>query len=101
MKILDIAFKDMMRSLRNRFGIGMMLVAPLVITALIFFGFGGASSGKADLPVQKVGVVNLDQAPAGSVDLGKMVVEMFNDPSVSSWLVASGYTDEAAARAAV
>ena len=41
MKILDIAFKDLTRSFRSAFAIGMMVVAPLMLTGLIYFAFGG------------------------------------------------------------
>ena len=40
MKILDIAFKDLTRSFRSAFAVGMMFVAPLLITGLIYFAFG-------------------------------------------------------------
>ena len=36
MKILDIAFKDLIRSFRSVFAIGMMVVAPLMLTGLIY-----------------------------------------------------------------
>ena len=36
MKILDIAFKDLLRSFRSAFGLVMMFVAPLLITGLIY-----------------------------------------------------------------
>jgi len=35
MKILDIAFKDMIHSFRSVFAVGMMVVAPLMLTGLI------------------------------------------------------------------
>ena len=34
MKIIDIALKDLVRSFRSLFAIGMMFVAPLLITGL-------------------------------------------------------------------
>jgi ABC-2 type transport system permease protein len=104
MKILDIALKDLTRSFRSLFAVGMMVVAPLLITGLIYFAFGGLSRGKADLPAVKVGVVNLDVLPAGTAltaPLGNTIHDMFHDDSVKSWLTATDYADEAAARAAV
>ncbi len=97
MKILDIALKDMLRFFRSRFAIGMMFVAPLMITGLLYMAFGGTASGKTDLPVTKVVVVNLDEPPAGAPALGKLVVDMFNDPSVAGWLQASQADSESAA----
>jgi len=64
MKMLDIAFKDLTRSFRSLFAIGMMVGAPLLITGLIYFAFGGGHTSASDLPAVKVGVVNADQLPA-------------------------------------
>jgi ABC-2 type transport system permease protein len=104
MKVLDIAFKDLIRSTRNLFLIGMTVVAPLVITGLIFFAFGSMAGGDVSLNAISVGVVDNDRLPAGAlfdVSLGSMVREMFFDDSVKSWITAIDYSDEAAARAAV
>jgi len=101
MKAIDITLNDLKLSLRSLFLIGMTIVAPLVITGLLFFAFGGMAAGKADLPPLHLAVVNLDQPVTGQTVLGDLLVDMVNDPSVSSWLRASSYTDESAARAAV
>ncbi len=104
MKILDIAFKDLTRSFRSAFAIGMAVVAPLMLTGLIFFAFGGASNGTSSMPAVKVGVVNLDVLPANSplnVPLGDNIRSMFFDDSVKSWITASDYPDEKSARAAL
>ncbi len=104
MKILDIALKDLTRSFRSLFAIGMMVVVPLLITGLMYFAFGGFSKGSANVPAVKVGVVNLDSLPAKSgleEPLGKLIHDMFHDDSVKAWLTATDYADEAAARAAV
>src|SRR5512134_2619397 len=104
MKILDIAIKDLIRSFRSAFAIGMMVIAPLMLTGLIYFAFGGAASGDPDMPDIKVGVVNLDVLPANSVleaPLGVNIRSMFFDESVESWITAADYPDEASARAAI
>jgi ABC-2 type transport system permease protein len=52
----------------------------------------------------KVGVVNADQLPAGSVldaPIGDNIRSMFFDESVKSWITATDYADEASARAAI
>ncbi|HET7377830.1 MAG TPA: hypothetical protein VFK30_14045, partial [Anaerolineae bacterium] len=66
MKILDIAFKDLLRSFRSLFAIGMMFVAPLLITGLISLAFGGVnvSTGRFNLPTLNIAVANLDQPSA-------------------------------------
>lgn len=104
MKILDIALKDLVRSMRSLFLIGMAFAAPLLITALIYFSFGSIASGNVDMPTIKVGVVNLDGLPANSpleAPLGESIRSMFFDKSVQAWIHASDYPNEATARAAL
>ena len=104
MKILDIALKDLVRSMRSLFLIGMAFAAPLLLTALIYFAFGSIAGGDLSKPDTSVGIVNLDVLPAGAqLDtwLGGNIRSMFFDESVQSWITASDYPDEASARAAV
>lgn len=104
MKIIDIAFKDLTRSFRSAFAIGMMVVAPLMLTGLIYFAFGSMTSGDVSMTAIKVGVVNADQLPPESVldaPIGDNIRSMFFDESVESWITASDYPDETSARAAV
>jgi ABC-2 type transport system permease protein len=104
MKILDIAFKDLTRSFRSAFAIGMMVIAPLMLTGLIYFAFGGMSSGDVSMTAIQVGVVNADELPANTVldaPIGDNIRSMFFDESVESWIEASDYADEASVRAAV
>jgi len=104
MKILDIAFKDLTRSFRSAFAVGMMVIAPLLLTGLIYMAFGGMSGGDVSMTPITVGVVNADQLPAGSVltaPIGDNIRSMFFDESVESWITASDFPDEASARAAV
>jgi ABC-2 type transport system permease protein len=104
MKIIDIALKDLVRSMRSLFLIGMTLAAPLLITFLIYFAFGSMSSGDVSMTPIKVGVVNADLLPADAPlksPLGKSIRDMFFDDSVKSWITANDYADEAAARAAL
>jgi len=104
MKILDIAFNDLLRSFRSLFMIGMTIIAPLLLTGLIYFAFGGLAGGDVSMTAMKVGVVNADTLPADSpldAPIGENIRAMFFDESVESWIEASDYPDEAAARAAV
>ncbi|HLE91097.1 MAG TPA: ABC transporter permease, partial [Anaerolineales bacterium] len=104
MKILDIAFKDLTHSFRSAFAIGMMVVAPLMLTGLIYFAFGSMSSGEVSMTAIKVGVVNADELSEPSVldsPIGDAIRSMFFDESVESWIEASDYADEASVRAAV
>lgn len=101
MRILDIALKDLTRSFRSFFAIGMMVVAPLLISGLIYFAFGGFSSGKVDFPPLTVAVVNLDRPEQNVPNLSSILLEMFQSPSVGSWLTLETMSDEAAARQAL
>lgn len=101
MKLIDIAFKDMLRSFRSLFAIGMMVVAPLLITGLIYVAFSGQISGNPEMPVTKVVVVNGDEPPAGAPGFGEMAIEMMSDASVAKWLQVSTAVDEATARGMV
>lgn len=104
MKILDIAFKDLTHSFRSAFAVGMMVVAPLMLTGLIYFAFGSMSSGDVSMTAIKVGVVNADRLPADSVleaPIGDNIRSMFFDESLQSWITAADYADEASAREAV
>ena len=104
MKILDIAFKDLIRSFRSAFAIGMMVVAPLLLTGLIYVAFGGASNGDTKMPAIKVGVVNQDVLPADSpleTPIGDTIRSMFFDESVKSWITASDFVDETSVRLAL
>ena len=104
MKILDIAFKDLTRSFRSAFAVGMMVVAPLLLTGLIYFAFGGMSGGDVSMTPITVGVVNADRLPDDAVidtPIGDNIRSMFFDESVESWITAADYVDETTARAAV
>lgn len=104
MKILDIAFKDMTHSFRSVFAVGMMVVAPLMLTGLIYAAFGGMSGGDVSMTPIIVGVVNQDQLADNSMldaPIGDNIRSMFFDESVRSWITASDYADEASARAAL
>jgi ABC-2 type transport system permease protein len=104
MKIIAIALKDLTRSVRSLFLVGMTLAAPLLFTLLIYFAFGGMKSGDVSMTPIKVGVVNLDVLPVDApldTPLGASIHDMFFDDSVKSWIHATDYADEAAARAAV
>lgn len=104
MKILDIAFKDLTRSFRSLFAVGMTIVAPLLLIGLISLAFGGAFSGDPDLPAVSVGVYNADRLSDTTIldnALGENIRSMFFDESVESWITASEFSDENTLRAAL
>ena len=104
MKILDIALKDLTRSFRSAFAVGMTMVAPLLLIGLISLAFGGAFSGSSDLPDVRVGIYNADQLSDNTIlenPLGDGIRSMFFDESVQSWIYASDYQNESALRTAL
>ncbi len=104
MKVIDVALKDLTRSIRNLFLVGMAFIAPILITGLIYFAFGSMAGGNVDMIVINVGVVNADSLPENSplnVALGDNIHDMFFDDSVKSWLKARDYPDEVSARSAI
>ena len=70
MKIIDIAIKDVLCSLRSAFIVGMALGGPLLLTGLMYFAFGGMSGGNVSLTPIQVGVVNADKLPADALPDG-------------------------------
>jgi ABC-2 type transport system permease protein len=104
MKILDIALKDLVRSTRNFFLVGMAFAAPLLLTGLIYFAFGSLYRGDVSLAVVKVGVVNLDTLPANSksqASIGSLIHDQLFSEYLKSLIEASDYPDEAAVRMAI
>lgn len=99
MKVFDIAIKDLTQSFRSVFMVGMTIIAPLALTGLMYMAFGGMQGESPDLPKLVLGVVNHDQPVNDQEPLGELMVGMFTDSSVSSWLEVSQYSDEASARA--
>lgn len=103
MKILDIAFKDLLRSFRSLFAVGMMFVVPLLITGLIYFAFGGMRRGNSapDLPVTKAVVVNLDRPQGDGQNFGELLVAFLSDEQLATLISVSEMADETSARAAI
>ncbi len=64
-RILAIAFKDLRSTSRNIPALAMMLAAPLALSALLGFAFGGAASGFS-ISATRVAVADLDRPPAAS-----------------------------------
>src|SRR5512139_4100179 len=102
MKLFDIALKDLLRSFRSAFLLVMMFVAPMLITALLYFAFGRSGGGGFQLPVTRVLVANLDRAdPRSGLAAGQMLAEYLQSEEMSALLQVNIAADEAAARAAV
>lgn len=115
MKIIDIAIKDMLRSLRSAMGVVFMFAIPLGVTGLFYVMFGNiANSEGFELPRTALVVANLDQeAPrlqAGSGKtpggfnartLSELVVDVLRSEDLAGLLEVRLVDSAAQARAAV
>ncbi len=101
MKVIDIALKDLLRSLRSAVALVFMFVLPLLTTGVFHFAFGGLGDddGGLNLPTTRVQVVNLDQAPGFSA--GQILIELLQNEQLAELLKVSVVDDPASARAAV
>ena len=101
MKALDIALKDLSRSLRNAFFLVFGFALPLLTAALFHFAFGGMTSGDGDLnlPATEVLVVNQDQALAG-FSAGQLIADVLQGEDLDI-VHATEASDAARARSAV
>jgi ABC-2 type transport system permease protein len=102
MKILDIAFKDLLRSARSATFLAFGFAVPLLVSAIFYFAFGGLGSTSSgfDLPTTKVQVVNQDQSQAG-FSAGQTRVDLLKSPDLADLLQVTAAADAASARAAV
>ena len=83
MKILHIAWKDLLRSYRNLFLVGMAFVAPLLMGLLFSSAFGG--SEEFSIAAINIGIVNLDQVSSG-FSAGEAVVDLLSDQDLADLL---------------
>jgi ABC-2 type transport system permease protein len=104
MKILDIALKDILRSLRNYFFLGFGLGVPILMGVIFYFAFGGlASEGGFEIAQVEVLIVNLDEplAEYDGFSAGKILTDFLQSEELAGLLAATEATSAADARAAV
>ncbi len=99
-RILAIALKDLRSTFRNVPALAMMLAAPLALSALLGFAFGGG--GNFSITATKVAVVNLDTAPSSTqADIGGTIVDILKSPGLKDILTVTERQSAEAARAGV
>jgi ABC-2 type transport system permease protein len=102
MRVLAIVIRDLRQYSRNVPALVLSLAAPLVLTAIMGFAFGGLGGGAPQLQATTLQVANLDQGePGQAVSLGEQLVQMLQGPGFSELVQVTLAADEAAARAAV
>lgn len=115
MKIIDIAIKDLMRSLRNATALAFMFGIPLLMTGMFYFMFGNiADQGEFSLPRTRVMIANQDEGGPnlglrgknvpGDLEadtLGELVVKVLQSDELAGLVEVTFAPDAAAARQAV
>ncbi len=102
MKTLDIAWKDILRSVRSASFLAFGFVVPLLVSGLFYFAFSGLASDKGGftLPSTKVQVVNQDRAQMG-FSAGQMLLDILTSKELAPLLQVAEVPDPAGARTAV
>ena len=93
-KIWYIAYKDTLIRFRDRNGILLMLVAPLVLAAIMGAAFGGFG-GDAPAPISDIPIVIINQ---DSGDLGQAVVDILKSDDLAGLLEPVSSDDLAGAK---
>jgi ABC-2 type transport system permease protein len=104
MKILDIALKDIVRSLRNYFFLGFGLGVPILMGVIFYFAFGGlASEDGFEIAQVEVLIVNLDEplAEYDGFSAGKILADFLQSEELAGLLAATEVDSVADAHAAV
>jgi ABC-2 type transport system permease protein len=114
LKVIDIALKDLKRSLRSAIALVFMFGIPMLVTGMIYLMFGSTSSGGFTIPRTKLVIANLDhdgprlQASSRSVPGGirastmsDLVVKVLQSKDMADLLDVSLAPDGASARLAV
>ena len=115
LKAIDIALKDMTRSMRSLIAVAFMFGIPLLVTGMFYLMFGSASNqGGFNLPRIKLVVANLDkdaprlQAGAKNIpggikahSMSDLDVKVLQSDEMADLLEVSLAPDAASARAAV
>ena len=95
-KVFVIALKDLLRSLRSMFFIGISIAAPLLLAFLFSMAFGGGESSTSSFSIE-MALVNQDAPPQESADLGAVVRDIFTSEGLRDLVQLTEVPDEASA----
>ncbi len=104
MNIIDVALKDLKRVFRSIFALVMMFGAPLLISGLLYFAFGGLANndGSFSLPQTRLVIANQDTVSSNSeFKAGEMLVNFLQNEELTDVLEISIAPTESNARSAV
>lgn len=101
MQILDIAWKDMRLSFRNRGAIIFMFVVPVLVTVLFYFMFGRIAGEEETfaVPPTTVALVNLDVP--GVQPMGALLGQVLHSEALADLLTVMDMTEVGAGYTAV
>jgi len=97
-KVFSIAWKDLRSTMRNVPALVMMLLAPLALSGLLGFAFGGGNDS-FQISATKVAVASADQLPPeGGMKVGDQLVGILTSKDLQDVLDTTQVPDAAAAR---
>jgi ABC-2 type transport system permease protein len=95
MKILTIAWKDTTIRFRDRNALILMVLAPLVLSAIIGSAFGGFWNGSDPVPFDAIPVLLINQDDG---EMGQQFEEILTSDALGDLLAVTVMADETAAR---
>lgn len=95
MKIWTIAWKDTLIRFRDRNALILMILAPLVLSAIIGFAFGGFISGSDPVPFDAIPVLVINEDEGAQ---GEQFIEILTSDDLAELLDVTEMSDLAAAR---
>ena len=103
MKVIDLALKDLLRSMRSAAFWVFAFAVPLLFATIFYFAFGGLASddSEAALPITRVQVANLDDPGDGAYSVGATLIELLKSEELVDLIHVTETADPTAARAAV
>lgn len=103
MKVIDLALKDLLRSMRSAAFWVFAVAVPLLFATIFYFAFGNLASDDsgAALPITRVQVADLDSPGGSAFSAGATLVELLKSEELADLIEVTETADPTAARAAV
>ncbi len=88
MKAIHVAIRDLRLTLRSGFSLAMMFAAPLLITGLLYFAFGGLSGDGEEIDIARNTVAIADEddaAESAMLDAGEILKETLRSETAAAF----------------
>jgi ABC-2 type transport system permease protein len=92
-KVLAIASKDLLRSIRSLYFVGISLLAPLLLSFLFSAAFGGGEESTA-ISNMEIALVNQDAPAQGNPNLGETVLEVLRSDGLKDLITVHAVGNE-------